>query len=255
MQIAVLTGADREVGQITAKLLSRRGYHVLLFGTDQDRLNILVRHIAEEGGQSTRFQEDIFNPDVMERLAERIKAEIGVPQVIVNLAENDHYAFIDETSNDDVIQMMSVPFFASFFLVRGFSSEMIERGNGYILTVTSPAALFPYPGAMGVSAANAAMRSLGLSLRYDLHETGVNSGLLILNEDKDNPRIPEFLRTSIRPLAPQQIADHIIAMIESEQRLRIVPIELRLALFVARVFPGLAHRILQSTGTHRPPKQ
>jgi len=75
---------------------------------------------------------------------------------------------VEETSADEAVAMMAMPYFAAFYLTRALLPAMLDRGTGQIIYVNSPAALVAWPGATGYTAARWALRGLAEALRADL---------------------------------------------------------------------------------------
>ena len=71
--------------------------------------------------------------------AERIKAEHGVPDILINNAGAGRWLPLVETSLEEARQMIELPYLAAFYVTRMFLPEMIVRRRGQIACVTSPA--------------------------------------------------------------------------------------------------------------------
>ena len=69
--------------------------------------------------------------------------------------------------------MMAVPYFAAFCITHAFLPEMVRRGSGHIVNVSSVASHFVWPGATAYTAARWAVRGFTEALRADLKGTGI----------------------------------------------------------------------------------
>jgi NAD(P)-dependent dehydrogenase (short-subunit alcohol dehydrogenase family) len=81
---------------------------------------------------------DVSDHHAVAQMAERIRAEEGVPDVVVNNAGAGRFLFIEETSPEELVQMTAVPYHAAFFVTRAFIVEMLARRSGRIVNVSTP---------------------------------------------------------------------------------------------------------------------
>ena len=106
-------------------------------------------------------------------MAERINADVGTPDIIVNNAGAGQWKFVDETSPEEAVQMMAVPYFAAFYVTHAFLPGMLRRNTGHIVNVSSVGSRFVWPGATAYIAARWAVRGFTEALRADLAGTKI----------------------------------------------------------------------------------
>ena len=106
-------------------------------------------------------------------MAERISADVGTPDIIVNNAGAGQWKFVDETTQQEAVQMMAVPYFAAFYVTHAFLPGMLRRNAGHIVNVSSVGSRFVWPGATAYLAARWAVRGFTEALRADLAGTRI----------------------------------------------------------------------------------
>jgi len=256
----LITGASTGIGAATARAVAARGATALLVARSADKLERLAHEIDRAGGKARPFPADVGDPDAVAAMAELVKAEIGVPSVIVNNAGAGRFLFIDETDPHELASMTDVPYHAAFYVTRAFIEEMIARKSGRIVNITTPVAYFTWPGAAGYAGARWAVRGFTEALRADLYRTGVGVSVVVPAKVSSeyfehNPgaeqRIPKIARL-IRTLTPEQTADAVVGAIEKERAEVFVPAELRFLELQNRLFPGVTRWIVHRTGARRP---
>src|SRR5262245_12999868 len=81
----LITGASRGIGREAARLLARRGHHVVLAARDATALNALARDIQTEGGHAEVLPVDLTDEASVARAADELLAA-GPCDVLVNNA-------------------------------------------------------------------------------------------------------------------------------------------------------------------------
>jgi NAD(P)-dependent dehydrogenase (short-subunit alcohol dehydrogenase family) len=84
--IALVTGATAGLGLAVAKALAEQGTHVLAHGRDAERATAVVRQIRESGGTAQSYLADLASLEQTRALAERVTADHGAIQLLVNNA-------------------------------------------------------------------------------------------------------------------------------------------------------------------------
>ncbi|MGO4689691.1 SDR family NAD(P)-dependent oxidoreductase [Glaciibacter sp. 2TAF33] len=131
---AVLTGASAGLGRRFADVLAGAGAHVAVVAR---RVELLDSFVAAHAG-SIAIRADLARPDDVDGIVERVRAEYGTPDIIVNNA-----AYIaggvkaeDETA-EQITSTLNVNLVSPIRLVQAFQPGMRERGTGSIVNVTS----------------------------------------------------------------------------------------------------------------------
>jgi uncharacterized protein len=254
---ALVTGASTGIGAATARELGLRGARVLLVARSEGPL----RELADEIGMgAAAYPTDVSDADAVSAMAERVKAEVGIPDVIVNNAGAGRFLFIEETSPEELVQMTAVPYFAAFFVTRAFVDDMLARDSGHVVNVNTPISTIVWPGAMGYAGARWAMRGFTKALRADLRGTGISvtevvPGKVTSDYFANNPgaeeRLPSISRI-LPTLTPEKTAELIAGGIERDRREVISPFLLRLMIFQERFAPRLTEWVVHRTGAKRP---
>lgn len=84
--LAVVTGASSGIGEATARLLARKGSHVLLLARNTDRLVSLASDIRARGGKADPFAVDVADPRALAATADRgvhVQAAVSLRSVLV----------------------------------------------------------------------------------------------------------------------------------------------------------------------------
>lgn len=255
----LVTGASSGIGAATAREFAKKGAAVILVARNEKKLKTLVDEIVIDGGRASYYVADLSDAGQVVQLAERVKAEAGIPNVLINNAGQGVWKFIDETDYDEVSKMMAVPYYAAFYLTKAFLPGMLERDSGLIVNMTSYAGFIAFTGATAYIAARTAMIGFHNALTADLYGTGVKTSLAYfakVTSDywENNPGSEERLPTSqalIPVITPQKAARAIVQGVVKEKKKITTPFMIHVMNFLIRYFPWLTRWIINKTGFRR----
>lgn len=255
-KIVLITGASSGIGAATAKEFSKQGANVLLVARNESKLKKVVDKISEEGGKAQYFTADISDYHEVIQLADKIKSEVGIPDVLINNAGQGIWKFIDETEFHEVSEMMAVPYFASFYITKAFLPDMQKRNSGHIVNMTSYAGFIAFSGATAYIAARTAMIGFHNALAADLYKTNIKTSLAYFAKVtseywQNNPGSEERLPTSqalIPVISPVKAAKAIVKGVQKGKRKIATPFMIFVMNFLIRYTPGISRLIINKTG-------
>ncbi len=252
-KLALVTGASSGIGEATARRYGASGAHVLLLARNEARLEEAVRAIRKDGGTATAYALDLADANAVQKVSSRIAREAGTPDVLVNNAGAGRWIPLIETSAEEALAMIEVPYLAAFNLTRAFLPKMLARRSGAIACITSPASFIVWPNAAAYTAARHALAGLTESIRAEVRGSGISVTLVVLGLVdspywQHNPGSRKHAPAVNRRLAPvlstEQAAEAIFAGVEAGRRTVVKPAILRTLFLLNAVAPRLvAHQL------------
>jgi citronellol/citronellal dehydrogenase len=145
--VAVVTGASRGIGAAIAERFAREGAHVFVTARTVEEgdhvlpgsINATVQSIRNGGGSAEAIAADLSLEDDRARL----EATTGPVDVLVNNAAITYFEPVVEFSDRHYRLMFEVQVRAPFELAQAYLPAMRERGRGWILNISSGAAVHP----------------------------------------------------------------------------------------------------------------
>jgi NAD(P)-dependent dehydrogenase (short-subunit alcohol dehydrogenase family) len=156
-QVVIVTGAAGGIGRPEATELARRGARVVVNdlggspsggGSDSSMAAAVVDEIVSAGGEAVASTDDVSAEDGPRRLVECALDTWGRVDGIVHNAAILRGAHIENVTDADYDDLMTVNLRGTFRTVRAVYRAMKDTGGGQILTVTSASGL---AGAFGQS--------------------------------------------------------------------------------------------------------
>jgi NADP-dependent 3-hydroxy acid dehydrogenase YdfG len=106
--VALVTGASSGIGEATARSLAAEGAAVALLARRQDRLVVLADKVRAEGGTAFAVQADITDQQQAAAAVERVVAELGRLDTVVNNAGLMHVGPVADAPLEEWERMIEI---------------------------------------------------------------------------------------------------------------------------------------------------
>jgi 3-oxoacyl-[acyl-carrier protein] reductase len=144
-QVAVVTGAGRGIGRAVALRLAERGCDIALIARTVEEIESAASEVVGLGRRAISLRCDVGNAGELERAAERILADLGVPRIVVANAGVVRRSLVVETSEEDWDHVIDVNLKGTFLTARTFLPSMIRMKRGRFIAVSSISATLGTP--------------------------------------------------------------------------------------------------------------
>jgi NAD(P)-dependent dehydrogenase (short-subunit alcohol dehydrogenase family) len=153
-KVAIVTGASRGIGKATAKLFAAEGAKVVCAARTQSEgqhilegsLDSTIAEIKKAGGTVIACQTDVSDEYSCTNLIETTQRTFGPIDILVNDAALNYYIPIKDYPIKRWIRAFTVNVHGPFMLSQKVLPDMISRGSGAIVNVSSGAAIGPGRG-------------------------------------------------------------------------------------------------------------
>jgi NAD(P)-dependent dehydrogenase (short-subunit alcohol dehydrogenase family) len=175
--VALVTGANRGLGLVIARVLARRGYKLVIGGRDRTALDNAAAELSSYAPAAVPIAGDITEAAVRAELIDAAD-RLGGLNVLVNNAS--------ELGAIGPLVLFEVPRFGRLFPVNvgapmvltQLALPLLIARRGLIVNITSDAATAAYPGWGPYGATKAALELLTRTLAIELREQGVSAVLV-----------------------------------------------------------------------------
>jgi NAD(P)-dependent dehydrogenase (short-subunit alcohol dehydrogenase family) len=139
-KIAIVTGSSRGIGLAIAAAMADQGAKVVISSRKQDACEEVAHAInAQHGeGRAIAVAANISSKDDLQHLVDETRKAFGRVDVLVcNAASNPYYGPMAGISDDQFRKILDNNVIANHWLISMVAPEMLERGEGSIIIVSS----------------------------------------------------------------------------------------------------------------------
>jgi NAD(P)-dependent dehydrogenase (short-subunit alcohol dehydrogenase family) len=166
-RVALVTGASRGIGAATAEALRAAGARV-----------VRVARALPPGDDFLDLPADLTDPAQVEALAERVRGDVGPPDLVVSNAGGFLLRPLEQTTMADFDAQVAINLRAAFAVARAFLPMLRDAGRGTFITVGSVADHVGFPENAAYAASKYGLRGLHETLLAEFRGTGVRLTLI-----------------------------------------------------------------------------
>lgn len=172
---ALITGSYGGLGTCFVKLHAQKGGDLILVGRSKEKLEEQAKEVNEKYHVTAHtIAVDLAQPDAAQHIYDTCKEKGWKVDVIINNAGfGGQGDFARERTMEQDMSMIAVNIETPTRILKLFLNEMIDRGSGKVLNVSSTAAIMPGPLQAVYYATKAYVTSWSNSLWKELQGTGV----------------------------------------------------------------------------------
>jgi NAD(P)-dependent dehydrogenase (short-subunit alcohol dehydrogenase family) len=168
-QVAIVTGAGRNIGEEIAKTLAAEGAKVALVDMDKGRADNVSAAIAQAGGRAATFVADMAAESDIARVVAAVVALWGRIDILVNnaaISDNKNILDITKEQWDAVI---AVTLTGPFLMSQQAARQMVAQGSGgRIVNVGSTSGFLGRSRAVAYAAAKGGIANLTRAMAVQL---------------------------------------------------------------------------------------
>jgi NAD(P)-dependent dehydrogenase (short-subunit alcohol dehydrogenase family) len=221
-QVAIVTGAGRNIGEEIAKLFAVEGAKVAIVDLDKPRGERVAGAIKAAGGEAAHFAADVSKGSDVAALVKDVVGRYGRIDILINnvaISDNKHIFDITEEEWDRVL---AVTLKSQFLMGKHVGQQMATQGGGRIVNIGSTSGFMGRSRAIAYSAAKGGVANLTRAMAVQLapHKIRVNGivpnkiGSPVGKDEFDPSRpVPNMAQ---RPGQPEEAAKAILFLVSED---------------------------------------
>ena len=232
--LALITGASSGIGRDLAKILSNKGYDLILVARREDKLKNLTKELnttIKTIKLDLSLEENVF------KLYESVKNEDI--DIVINNAGFGLFGEFHETDLETELKMIDLNIKAYHILTKLFLKDFIKKDKGYILNVCSSAGFMAGPKLSTYYATKNYVTKLTIAINEELRKRKSN---VVISALCPGPVATEFNKVahgtfSIREADSYRVAKYAIDKLFKRKMIIIPTYLMKIAFFLYKFAP------------------
>jgi NAD(P)-dependent dehydrogenase (short-subunit alcohol dehydrogenase family) len=176
-QVAIVTGAGRNIGEAIAKTLAAEGAKVAVLDIDKGRGDKVAAEIIEAGGEAAAFVADVAAEAAIVRVVAAVVGRWGHIDILINNAAISDNRNILDITKEQWDAVIAVTLTGPFLMSQHVARQMVAQGSGgNIVNVGSTSGFLGRARAVAYAAAKGGVVNLTRAMAVQLapHKIRVN---------------------------------------------------------------------------------
>lgn len=246
----MITGASSGIGEALAVEFGRRGASVGLLARRVEALREVAEKVEATGASALAVAVDVRDAGAVKSAVGQVAARFGRIDVLVANAGKGDLTLAREFDLEVATEVLSVNLLGAMNSVAAVLPEMIARGEGQIVGISSLAAYRGFPGSGAYCASKAALSTFFESLRVELrpgniYVTTIHPGFIDTPMTRGRNQKMPFLQDTGRA------AQLMLGAIETRRRTYAFPWQLATIARVGRWLPAALYDRMLARATLR----
>ena len=218
-RVAVITGASSGIGAAVAKALAKEGCHVALGARRLDALKSIQQQAQSHGVKAIIHPTDVTNKAQVEDLVRSARTELGPVDYIIACAGVMYFTLMANTQTDEWERTVDVNCKGLLHALSSTVPDMLARGSGHVVAISSDAGRKVFPGLGVYSASKFFVEATLQALRVETAGTGLrvtavqpgNTQTDLLGMSTDEEAVQKYGGASgAQILSPDDVAGAIV---------------------------------------------
>lgn len=222
-QVAIITGAGRNIGEEIAKLLASEGAKIAVVDMDKGRGDKVAAEIKNAGGDARGFVANVASESDIEGLVKDVVGQWGRVDILVNNAAISDNKHILEITKEDWDKVIAVTLTGPFLMSKYVAAQIVKQGSaGKIVNVGSTSGFYGRKRAIAYAAAKGGIVALTRAMAVQLapHNIRVNAAIpnkigSPVGKDEFDPGRP-VVNLRGRPGVPLDLARAVLFLVSDD---------------------------------------
>ncbi|MBP1997083.1 SDR family NAD(P)-dependent oxidoreductase [Paenibacillus eucommiae] len=178
--LLVIVGAGPGVSAGVAKKFGTSGFRVVLVSRTKASLDVYTEELQAQGVEAYSVQADASDSASLQSAFNQIKAEYGVPEVLVYNAAVINQSNPSSLSEKQLVDDFKINVVGALTSAQQVIPDMIDRKQGTLLFTGGGLALYPAAVLTSLSIGKAGIRTLAFTLAEELKPHGIYVGTVTI---------------------------------------------------------------------------
>jgi short-subunit dehydrogenase len=212
----LVTGASSGIGEATARAAAARGAHVVLVARRETELERVRGEIEASGGRASSYVADLSDLDAIDSLVERVLAEVGTVDYLVNNAGRSIRRSLDLSYDrfHDFERTMAINYFGPVRLTMGLLPSMRAQGFGHVVNIVTWGVQMKAPKFAAYIASKTALDTWSRIAGRETYADGVTFTNMRFSLVRTAMVVPTDVYDNRASMSAEQAADKVVRALE-----------------------------------------
>src|SRR5690554_108582 len=177
---ALVTGGSSGIGLAMVHQLAKKGYNICIVSNDQDRLTRIKQEIPEKYSvKCLTIYLDLTQDDAVQKIHDFCRTNELIIEVLVNNAGFLIAEPFLKVPQEKAVALLKLQTLTPTLLCQTMAKEMVERGKGYILNISSSSAYMPYPLISLYGPTKSYVLNFSRAIRHELYSKNIHVSCIL----------------------------------------------------------------------------
>lgn len=173
-KVAIVTGGTKGIGRAIAEALATAGMNVCVTARRENEVEDAASALDKLGdGQALGIVCDVRDHEQVKSLFEKVEAQLGGVDVLINNAGIGIFATVEEMPVEDFRAILETNLFGVFYCCHTAIPLMKQGGGGYIINISSLAGANPHPRMAAYNASKFGLNGFSEALMQEVRHDGI----------------------------------------------------------------------------------
>ena len=208
-KVAAVLGVGPGLGAAVARRFARGGFAVALMARREESVAGVREEIESGDGTALAIPTDATDPASVAAAFDRVRSELGDPEVFVYNAGAFQMGGILDLSPEKFDECFKANCAGAFYAAQQMLPPMVEAGRGTVLLTGATAALRGGARFSALAVGKFGLRALAQSMAREFGPQGIHVAHVVVDGQIDTPRVREMSpgREDHTMLSPDAIAE------------------------------------------------
>jgi len=215
-KIVLITGGASGIGKIMGRIVLEKGARLVIWDINQDKIDETVSELSKTGKVSG-YRVDVADIEGVKSAADKVKADHGTVDVLINNAGVVVGKYFHEHSSKDIDRTMSINAAAPMHITLQFLPDMMKQNSGHICNIASSAGFVSNPKMAVYVASKWSVVGWSDSLRLEMQMLKKNIGITTVTPYYINTGMFDGVKSLVPILNPEKVSGRVIKAIENNR--------------------------------------
>jgi len=209
---ALITGGGRGIGRAIALTMSEAGADVAVTARTVSQVESVAAEINATGKRSIALPADVSDPVSVREMVDRVNAEFGEIDILINNAGISANAFPDPSGEIAWHQVMETNLSGPFYCCRAVAEGMKARRSGRVINISSISGALSTGGSVAYNSSKAALNMMTKVLAmewapYNVTVNAIGPGWFETDMSKNSLKTPEQRAAAEEAIPMRRLTD------------------------------------------------